>query len=414
LALPVGFGCTALAALIAFCAWWISPAKLVEAGRRNDTLCDLIRANVRAPDIFMGDLHAQEAALMTGERRVVALLDKYGAETVTAAMNALIAFTERRAREEVAALPNGVYTFEDFMDHDGVDLDRPVGIRVRLEVGDGMLRFDFTGTDAQVRGPLNAPVSMTWTTVFFCVRCILPDEIPFNDGLTSVIDIRIPEGTLLNPRHPAPVNARSVTVNRVADVVLGVLAQVAPERVGAQSSGVPTGVSFGGVDPRTGERFVFYESYCGGLGGTRLNDGADGISTGTSNAMNIPVEAIEIDYPVRITRYELAPGSGGRGRHRGGLGLLREYEMLADEATFNVRGDRGRFAPQGMAGGEPGSLAHIVLYADGDEVALPTKHSGEIRRGHRLRVNTPGGGGYGLPAERDPQQAEDDVLNGKV
>ncbi len=237
----------------------------------------------------------------------------------------------------------GSYVFEDFMDHDGIDLAKPVGIRVRLDVLPDRLRFDFTGTDPQVKGPLNAPLSKTWTTVFYCVMCALSDDVSFNDGLAGIIEIHVPEGTVLNPHHPAPVNARSVTVNRVADVVLGALAQAVPERIGAQSCGVPTGVSFGGVDPRTGRNFVFYESYCGGMGATRAADGADGISTGTSNAMNIPVEAIEIDYPIRIRRYELAAGTGGAGKYRGGLGLVREYEMLAETSSMNVRGDRAQF-----------------------------------------------------------------------
>lgn len=376
----------------------IPPVKLVDAGRRNDTLCAIIGANVRSSDIFFGDLRAQEAALLTGERRVHALLEKYGAAAITQAMDSLIALTEQRAKEEVSKLAPGSYSFEDFMDNDGIDLDKPVGIRVRLDVADGRLRFDFTGTDPQLKGPLNAPVSKTWTTIFFCVRCVLSDAIPFNDGLASVIDVHVPEGTLLNPVHPAPVNARSVTVNRVADVVLGALAQAAPDKVGAQSSGVPTAVSFGGVDPLTGRRFVFYESYSGAMGATKWCDGADGVSTGTSNAMNIPVEAVELDYPLLIRRYHLAPGSAGRGRHRGGHGLLREYEFLADEATFTVRGDRVKFAPQGMAGGEPGARARITLIdREGNEQVLPSKYNGRITRGERLRVQTPGGGGYGPP-----------------
>ena len=247
-------------------------------------------------------------------------------------MESLIEHTAIQARAAIRAIPNGVFEFVDFMDHDGIDLSRPIRIQVRLEIKDEQIALDFTGTDPQVKGPLNAPLAKTWTTVFYCLRCILPDDIAFNDGLTGVLDIHVPEGTLLNPHHPAPVNARSVTVNRIADVVLGALAKAVPEKVGAQACGVPTGVSFGGIDPRTKRSFVFYESYCGGLGATMHGDGADGLSTGTSNAMNIPVEAIEIDYPIRITRYELVPNSGGAGEFRGGLGLLREYEMLAEDA----------------------------------------------------------------------------------
>jgi len=302
------------------------------------------------------------------------------------------------------------------MDHDGMDLTKPVGIRVRLDVLEDRLRFDFTGTDPQVKGPLNAPLSKTWTTVFYCVMCALSDEISFNDGLANVIEIHVPEGTLLNPHHPAPVNARSVTVNRVADVALGALAFAVPERLGAQACGVPTGVSFGGIDPRTGRNFVFYESYCGGMGATQHGDGADAISTGTSNAMNIPVEAIEIDYPIRVRRYEMAPGSGGSGRYRGGLGIVREYEMLAESASINVRGDRANFPPQGAHGGLDGAKSHYQLFdAEAPQGRdIPSKYSGQIKRHERLRVTTPGGGGYGAPQGRDRTLLDNDIRNEKL
>jgi N-methylhydantoinase B len=394
----------------------LPPMKLYEAGRPNETLRKMIRANVRNPHMFFGDLNAQEAALMTGERRVLQIIRRFGAGAVRDAMEMLISITEEKARAEIAAMRRGSYEFQDFMDHDGIDLDRPVGIKVRLDVLPDRLRFDFTGTDPQVKGPLNAPLSKTWTTVFYCVMCALSDDVTFNDGLASLIEIHVPEGTVLNPRHPAPVNARSVTVNRVADVVLGALAQAVPERIGAQSCGVPTGVSFGGVDPRSGRPFVFYESYCGGMGATRGGDGADGVSTGTSNAMNIPVEAIEIDYPIRINRYELAPGTGGTGKYRGGLGLVREYEMLAASSTINVRGDRAKFAPKGAAGGGDGAKSRYVLFdreaPQGHEV--PSKYSGQISRGDRLCVVTPGGGGYGPPGERDAGASESDRRNDKT
>ena len=394
----------------------LPPMKLHEAGRPNQTLRKLIRANVRNPDMFFGDLNAQESALTTGERRVHQIIERFGGDHVRQAMDTLIAITEQKARAEIAAMRRGSYTFEDFMDHDGIDLAKPVGIRVRLDVLPDRLRFDFTGTDPQVKGPLNAPLSKAWTTVFYCVMCALSDDISFNDGLTTLIEIHVPEGTVLNPHHPAAVNARSVTVNRVADVVLGALAQVVPERIGAQSCGVPTGVSFGGVDPRTGKSFVFYESYCGGMGATRHGDGADAVSTGTSNAMNIPIEAIELDYPIRICRYELAPDTGGAGRFRGGLGLVREYEMLAESSSINVRGDRAKFAPRGVDGGGEGAKSRYLLFdpASPQGRELPSKYSSQILHGDRLRVTTPGGGGCGDPAERDDEALRQDVRNGKV
>lgn len=393
----------------------IPPCKLYEAGRPNGTLHGIIRSNVRDPDIFFGDLRAQEAALLKGEQRVCDLVRRYGADEVCHAMEGLIAHTAAQAKAAIRAIPNGVFEFVDFMDHDGIDLTRPIRVQVRIEIEDEKIKLDFTGTEQQVKGPLNAPLSKTWTTVFYCLRCILPDDIAFNDGLTGVLDIYVPEGTLLNPRHPAPVNARSVTVNRIADTVLGALAKAVPEKVGAQVCGVPTGVSFGGVDPRSQRSFVFYESYGGGMGGTMHGDGADGLSTGTSNAMNIPVEAIEIDYPIRITRYELVPDSGGSGQFRGGLGLLREYEMLAEDASINVRGDRTVFPPQGAAGGHDASRgAYFLENADGTRRPIPSKYSDRIKRGQRLLVVTAGGGGYGDPRRRDRSAIMADLAEGFV
>ena len=393
----------------------IPPVKLYDAGRENKTLLDMIRANVRNPDIFMGDLHAQEGALVKGEQRLRDLLDRYGVDGVANAMELLIEYAEKKARDAIRAIPNGVFEFTDYMDHDGVDLTKPIKIKVRLEVRDDSFHFDFTGTDPQVRGPLNAPLSKAWTTIFYCVRCVLPDDIPFNDGLTRVVDVYVPEGTVLNPRHPAPVNARSVTVNRVADTVLGALALAVPARVGAQCCGVPVGVSFGGTDPKSGRGFVFYESYCGGMGGSQSADGADAVSTGTSNQMNIPVESIEMDYPVRIVRYELVADSGGSGKFRGGLGLLREYEMLADSATFNVRGDRAAFAPRGLYGGGNGSFSAFFLEdGSGEAKKIPSKFGGNIKRGQRLRIMTPGGGGFGAPASHDRAALMKDFRDGKI
>lgn len=393
----------------------IPPSKLHEAGRPNLTLHNIIRANVRDPDIFFGDLRAQEAALLKGDRRVCDLVHRYGVDEVCDAMEGLIAHTAAQAKAALRAIPNGIFDFVDFMDHDGIDLTRPIRVQVRVAIEDERIKLDFTGTEQQVKGPVNAPLAKTWTTVFYCLRCILPDDIAFNDGLTDVLDIHVPEGTLLNPRHPAPVNARSVTVNRIADAVLGAFAKAVPEKVGAQVCGVPTGVSFGGVDPRTNRSFVFYESYGGGMGGTMHGDGADGLSTGTSNAMNIPVEAIEIDYPIRITRYELVPDSGGSGQFRGGLGLLREYEMLAEDASINVRGDRTVYPPRGVAGGHDASRAAYFLEgSDGEKRPIPSKYSDRIQQGQRLLVTTAGGGGYGDPSRRDHASIAADVIEGMV
>lgn len=394
----------------------IPPIKFTVAGEPNKTAVDFIKANTRLPDVVFGDLRAQSAALQVGQRRLAELCEKYGAATLMKVMDHLILTTGNRVRHEIGTMPDGVYEFEDFMDDDGINLDKPVRIRCRMEISGERIHLDFAGTDPQLKGPLNAPVSKTWTTALYCLMAVLPDDIAFNDGVVDVLDISIPEGTLLNPAWPAPVNARSITVNRVADVVLGAFGLALPDRVGGQSCGTPTGISFGGKSPETGRNFVFYESYSGGMGGTQLGDGADGVSTGTSNAMNIPAESVELDFPIRIVRYALVPDSGGAGEHRGGLGLLREYEMLADEASMNIRGDRAKFAPQGNAGGEPGAPARYVLNpgTDRERVLGSKTGGGRIAKGERLRIMTPGGGGYGRPAAREANAVAEDIGNGKV
>lgn len=364
---------------------------------------------------MIGDLRAQEAALLKGEQRLGDLLDRYGSTGVTEAMEMLIAYSERKTREAIAAIPNGSYEFEDYMDHDGFKLNKPVKIKCRLEVFDDCLRFDFTGTDPQVQGAINATMSLTWTTVFVCVSCILPDDVPFNEGMTRAIEVHAPEGAIINPRPPAPVNVRSVTLQRIVDAVLGAPVQAVPERFGAQSCGVVVGVSFGGVDPRTGKNFVFYEAYCGALGGTRSGDGADGINCGVANPQNIPAEVAEMNYPIRIHRFELVRDSGGSGEFRGGLRLKPEYEMLAETATFNVRGERSAFAPRGSHGGGNGSLSTAFLEGDDGKMhPIPSKFGGQTQRGRRLVVIQSGGGGFGGPARRNRASLKSDYLDGKM
>ena len=392
----------------------LPPTKLRHAGKDDVGVINIIRANVRQPDIMLGDLRAQEAATLTGERRFRRVVERYGADAIVSAMEAFLDYSERKGREAVRAIPNGVYDFEDFMDHDGINLDKPVRLKCRLEVRDDSLKFDFTGSNPQVEGPINSPIGLTWATIFCGVSCILPEDIPFNEGLTRMIELVAPVGTIVNPRHPAAVNARSVTLQRIFDAVLGALAKAVPERVGAQASGSVCSISFGGVDPRTGENFVFYEAYCGALGGTRAADGADGVSCGVSNPANIPAEAVEMDYPVRVHRFELIRDSGGAGEYRGGLGLRREYEMLADKARLNVRGERAVFAPRGVHGGHDGRKSTAFLEESaGKFTQIPIKYAGQIQGGHRLILETPGAGGYGDPKGRTRERMESDLADHK-
>ena len=361
----------------------LPPMKLYRAGRPSETLRKVIAANVRNPEMFFGDLHAQESALLTGERRVRQLIERFGADNIRQAMDMLIAHYraegQGRSRRHAPRQLRVRRLHGSRRDRSRPARRHPGPARCRAAIGCASI------SPAPIRrskGRSTRPYRRPGPRCSTACMCALSDDVAFNDGLASVIDIHVPEGTVLNPHHPAPVNARSVTVNRVADVVLGALALAVPERLGAQSCGVPTGVSFGGIDPRTGRNFVFYESYCGGMGATRGGDGADGISTGTSNAMNIPVEAIEIDYPIRIRRYELAPDTGGGGKFRGGLGIVREYEMLAESSSINVRGDRAKFAPKGVHGGQDGAKSNYLLFdARGAAMAARFRASSAARSG---------------------------------
>ncbi|MHA6346363.1 hydantoinase B/oxoprolinase family protein [Roseivivax sp. CAU 1761] len=367
----------------------------------------LIRANVRLPEATIGDLNAQFAANLIGAKRVSALAAQYGHDTLQAAMEAALDYSERRLRNAIAALAPGDYTAEARIE--GATPEAPPAvIRAKLSITDGDIAIDFTGTDAQLDSNLNCPFASTIAAAVACVKSALTsDDVPFNDGVSRAITVTAPEGSLLNPRRPAAVRARLLASHRVFNCVMNALAQVCPNRVIAEGFDTTTPICLTHKGPAGYN--IYLEILGGGYGAGVETDGADGVDCPLSNCANIPIEALEMDYPfLRIERYALRPGSGGRGRNRGGLGFERSYRILDHDVTFSTYSDRFATAPRGLLGGEPGQPCSMHVERAGNRIQLSCRASFRLRKGDLLVVRTGGGAGYGAPEERSPDRAEAD------
>ena len=392
----------------------IPPLKYRDAGEVNRTLIDLLTLNVRVPETFMGDLNAQVAACSIGARRVGELAERYGSNHLPAIANELLGRSERLARRAIERIPDGRYHYVDWLDNDGVDLDEPVRIEVAVEIARDRVLIDFEGTSPQVRGPFNCVPSGAHAGAYFAVIAMTDSSIPINGGCFRPIELRLPEGSIVNPREPAPVNSRTSTIKRIAGSIIGALRQARPEEAPADAAAALHVLAFGGTR-EDGSRYVVGELIASGSGASQGKDGVDVIETDASNCMNLPVEALEMDVPIRMRRSELRPDSGGRGEFRGGLGISREYEVLAGEVVFTHRGERHRRPARGAAGGGPGACAHSVIRrAGGAEEIIPSKMLVRLQRGDRVEVNTAGGGGFGDPAARSADRLAADVAGGKV
>jgi len=378
--------------------------RLVDGGEPNEAVHDLIRANVRTPDEREADLRAQRAANARAEERIGELLEEHG-PTLLDAFDAVIEYSRERVEAELDALPDGTYRAKDILEGDGVtDTDIPIDVAVTID--GASIAVDFTGTADQVAGNLNAPLSVAKSAVYFVVRAITDPEIPPNHGCYEPVSVSAPEGSVLNPDAPAAVVGGNVeTSQRVMDVTLAALARAVPDRVPAGGQGTMNNLIIG---DRTGE-FTYYETIGGGFGARPEKDGMDGVQVGMTNTLNTPVEAMETEYPLRVERYALRPSSGGDGRYRGGLGLERTVTVETD-ATVSLLTERRRTAPAGIDGGEDGTTGENLV--DGEPV--PAKASIDIEAGTTVSVRTPGGGGHGNPAERDPEARERDRRDGKA
>jgi N-methylhydantoinase B len=393
----------------------IPPLKLRDAGEMNETLVKMIRLNVRIPDTVMGDLNAQIAGCNIGARRLAALAENYGHNHLHAIFQELLDRSEAMTCDALRAIPQGTYRYVDFLDNDGIELDKRVRIEVAVTVKDGAIHCDFEGTGPQMKGPFNVVRSGSQAAAYFAVRALTDPSIPTNAGCFRPVSLNLPKGTLVNPEEPAPVGSRTATIKRITGCILGAFKDVLPEKVPADSGGELLTLAFGGRKPDGTGNFVVGELIAGGSGGSHRSDGADVIETDASNCMNLPAEALEMEAPLRVTRMALRRDSGGAGTHRGGLGLVKEFEVLTTETTLTHRGERHFCPAAGSQGGEPGAPAHSVIRrAGGAEEVVPSKQVTLLRPGDRLIVETAGGGGYGDPRRRDPSLVRADIANGKV
>jgi len=372
----------------------IPPVKLCRGGAIDRDVLALILANVRTPEERQGDLTAQIAACRTGGRRLEEIVARYGLREVTAYAGHLLEYSDRMMRATLRGIPPGRYTAEDFLDDDGVT-SSPVRIRVSIRVRGERARVDFTGSAPQCAGSVNAVEAITVSAVYYAFRCLVDEQVPATAGLLRPIQVIAPAGTVVNALPPCAVAGGNVeTSQRIVDTLLRALARALPRRVPAASQGTMNNVSFGGLDPRTGHPFAYYETIAGGMGARPGRDGISGIHTHMTNSLNTPVEVLEHVYPVRVRRYSLRRGSGGRGKWRGGDGIVREIEFLAP-AEASLLSDRRRIGPYGLAGGEPGARGKTVLIRRGRKRSLPSKTSLHVEIGDVLRIESPGGGGWG-------------------
>lgn len=372
----------------------IPPIKLFSGGRRVEEAFRLLLANVRTPREREGDLTAQIAANRTGERRLLHIVERYGAAEAVAYAAHLQDYSEKMVRALLRRIPDGTYAAGDVLDDDGIR-PHPVKLRVLISVRAGTLTVDFSGTDPQVPGSINAVRAITESAVYYVVRALIPEAIPASSGVLRPIRIHTQEGSVVDACFPAAVAAGNVeTSQRIVDVLLKALAQAVPDSVPAASSGTMNNLTLGGVNPRDGQVFSYYETVGGGMGACSVRDGNNGIHTHMTNSLNTPVEALEYAFPFRIRRYLLRAGTGGRGMHRGGDGIVREIELLTD-ADATILSERRRTRPYGLMGGEPGKSGRTTVTGHGGARRLPSKCRFHVRAGERIIVETPGGGGWG-------------------
>ena len=401
----------------------LPPVRIYAQGKLDRNVEAIIRANVRTPDERWGDLSAQIASNRRASQRLFDLAEKYGPERLTDIMQEVLDYSERIMRTLLEELPDGEGGFEDFCDGDGIieqgeDEDATFTIRMKITKQGDTIEVDFDGTDAAVSGPMNAPLSVTASGVYCSLKMIVDPGglIPANSGAWRPITVSAPEGTVVNAAFPSPVvYANHEMSHRVADMTFGALAEIMPDRVMACSQGTSAIMTFGGVDYRTGGRYVSYESVKGGFGGRPNKDGINALSSGIANTMNTPIEALEMSFPLRVDCYELIPDSGGQGKYRGGLGARRAWTVLEKTARATVCMERTKSPPFGVSGGGSGRLGKATLrLPNGTEQSLPSKGAFDVPAGGQVILEAPGSGGYGDEAERDQAANESDIEDGYV
>ena len=390
----------------------IAPMKFYDRGVPNKTLLTILEKNVRLPEMVLGDLDAQYATCNIGERELTRLHDRYGA-MLDVYFDRLIDYGEELTRKAIAAWPDGEYSFTDYIDGDGFSPDA-IPIVCKVTVKGDHLYVDFAGSSPQVKGAINSTLSFVKSSTYLTVRCALEHDVPNNAGVYRCITVTAPEGSILNPRMPAPVAARALTGYRVVDTVMGALAQIAPEKLMAAGEGGNTVVSMGGYHGEPRRPFVLVDMINGAWGGRADKDGIEGVTNPSQNMSNLPIETIEARYPILMEEYALREDSCGAGRFRGGLGLVREYRLLADTAVLQLRADRHEHPPYGLFGGGPAASSRNLIRQNGEWRVLPAKVTLEITKDTVLRHEQAGGGGFGDPRLRNPDAIRADLWNGKI
>jgi len=391
--------------------------RLFRQGELLTDVMDLLLLNARVPEERRGDYFAQVAACRLGVRRMGEMIAARGVPLLEAAFDEIIRRTRERLLEALRRIPPGEYSFEDVMDDDGVGTTNiPLKLKVTVPPhgSNQKVLFDFTGTGPQVKGNINSTITVTLAGVLYSLKALLDPDVPNNQGLIEIVDIVAPLGTLINSRFPAAVAARANTAQRIVDVVIGALAPAIPEAAVGAANGANTTAVFFGHDPRHDRDYVYLETLGGGFGGRFTKDGKDGVQVHITNTSNLPVESIEMEYPLLVESYGFVADSGGAGKHRGGLGLRRVVRPVGHTMTFSGQGERFVNKPWGLSGGGSGGTGKFVKLSGGAEVSLPTKPANlEVKANEAIVVETPGAGGYGKPAERDKAAVENDFVSGK-
>ena len=388
----------------------IPPMKLFDRGARNETLWRLIERNVRIPVQVFGDLRAQLAACEIAEREIRARIARHGLDPARAMMREMLDYTERMTRAALAELRDGEYEFEDWIDDDGVDFGKPIRLFVTVRKRGDRIAFDWAGSSPQVKGAINATLSVTQATSFTAIRSLLPADVPNNDGTFRAVEVTAPRGTIANMELPGACAARGLTGFRMLDCAFGALAKMAPDKVCAASDGGNVGISVGGYRADRSP-FIYVDFTCGTWGGRPFSDGLEGNANLLANMAAQSAEVSEIENPVEILANELVADACGAGRFRGGAPFYRDYRMREEEATVQVRSDRQVHRPYGLYGGRPGAPGAVLLNPGEEAKTLPSKVTMTCRRGDVVRWVLPGGGGWGDPLDRDPGRVLRDVRN---
>jgi len=374
----------------------ISPSKLYRRRKLNKKLFNEILASSRDPEERDGDFNAQIGALELGEKRLKETIKKYSLKKVKQAGNELLDYSEKIMKEVIKEIPDGTYEFEDYLDDDGAGT-RKIPIKAKITIKDQKAKVDLRGSSKQVKGNLNAPYSVTTAAVIYVFQCLAHSELPLNSGPLRALEIIVDEDSILNAKFPAAVVGGNVeTSQRVVDVVFGALSKAVPEKVPAASAGSMSNFTFGGVNPRTGRNFAYYETIAGGMGGRFGADGVSAVQTHMTNTLNTPIESLERELPVMLSSYSIRKNSGGKGKYRGGDSIIREYKFLS-KSTVSMITERRKFSPYGVERGQPGKKGRNIFIRSKRAAKIDPKATFEVKTGDIIRIETPGGGGWGNP-----------------